>query len=104
MMTKLTAHDIKFHKGLISDINKCSLLDSTYIQLNYNIETHEAWGDWFCSIGHCDHMQYNDSNVITIGDYSGKTTRKWLTSDINEVLAWKAYYDDLVWAYYDDLV
>lgn len=96
MMTKLTAHDIKFHKGLISDINKCSLLDNTYIQLNYNMETHEAWGDWFCSIGHNSWAEYHDDNTIVIGNYAGKTTRKRLIADINEALAWKAYYDDLV--------
>lgn len=83
--------DIRFQRGLISDIGNCSPYDNTYIQLNYNLRTHEAWGDWFYSIGRNDWKRYDDEDIIIVGNYAGRTTRTRLAEDIiGRVMAYEA--------------
>lgn len=39
-----------------------------YLQLNYNKETGEAWADFHHSLGHNSWNQYDDENILFVGN------------------------------------
>jgi len=56
-------------KGLrkISGISKSlkgGYYDSRYLQVNYNIETNEAWCDELLAYGQSSYILYDDKNII----------------------------------------
>lgn len=55
-----------------------------YLQLNYNMETGEAWTNHHCSLGQNSWTQNHDSNIITIGNISSPVTMKEIEQMINE--------------------
>ncbi|MCD7996424.1 MAG: hypothetical protein LUH21_04235 [Clostridiales bacterium] len=75
-------------KGLKKIVSETKALrgyySGLYIQLNYNLETGEAWTDYHCSFGQNSWSQYHDSNIITICNISSPMTMKEIRQRIEE--------------------
>lgn len=70
----ISGKSYKVESGLVDTIRKADngLRDysDTYVQVNLDKSTNEIWGDFHCSIGHNSWKQYDDSNIVTLGNYS----------------------------------
>lgn len=83
--------NIKYKRGLISEIAEADDgrhgYSSGYVQVNYNMKTRECWGDYHYCVGRNDWSEYSSPDIITVGKYQGRITRKALAADISLAIA-----------------
>ena len=59
-----------------------------YHQLNYNTATGEIWTDYHYSIGQNTWSQYNDADIINIGNICNPTTMQGIADMIHNAIDW----------------
>jgi hypothetical protein len=90
----------KFEKGLTYKIlHAKSNGVAGYVQVNFDRETKEVWGDYHYSLGCNSWTEYHDLDIINIGNFSGKWTLREIFDEIQNELderkarrAWRREY------------
>lgn len=74
----------KFERGLMKIIKEADdglgCFSNTKVQVNYDPETGQVWGDW--CIGNEHHVY--PAGIMIVGRYAGKLTRADIIADIEE--------------------
>lgn len=47
-----------------------------YLQVNYDVRTHEVWTNYLCGFGNNSWVEYHDENVINCGNIHHPMTMK----------------------------
>lgn len=60
-----------------------------YIQINYDLTTGEAWGDYHYSLGQNSFSVYHDQNIVVCGNISTPHTMQQIADLIYRSAEWR---------------
>ena len=77
-------------KGLKKIAGETKNLKAEYIEVFYDVNTHEAWSKYHYSIGKNEWTEYSDNNILNCGTISEPMNQKEIKEIIeNEIMMTK---------------